>query len=78
MECPRCHYDLFGIAIDRCPECGAKLNLRAVMLHHESAKERLEQQAERQLFWILLGLAVFGLLALFAAPLADLLASMLA
>jgi hypothetical protein len=71
MECPRCQYDLFGIAIDRCPECGTKLDLRAVMLYHESAKERLGQQAEWQLFWILLGLAVLALLAI---PLASWLA----
>ena len=64
MECPDCQYDLFGIPIDRCPECGAVLDLRTVLLHHESARERLEHQAENRLCRAALAILVAILLVI--------------
>jgi hypothetical protein len=68
MDCPFCGYDLSGIAIDHCPECGAKLDLRAVMLFHESARQRLEERAESRQSWIIL-LVVLLFLGLPITPL---------
>jgi hypothetical protein len=64
VECPYCQYDLYGIPLDRCPECGAVVDLRTVLLHHESARERLELQAERRLCRTALAILVAILLVI--------------
>lgn len=39
-SCPRCRYDTFGLAAERCPECGLTLS--------ESLRLRAEQDSRRQ------------------------------